>query len=268
MELVRLLSDARFLMRDFHTPINLSALQVYHSGMVTMPECTLRDKTANLSVPRLMSERDHEWLTGMNILYGHTSGVSSVALSSDGSRIVSGSDDRTVRIWDAASGTVQHTLEGHTYRVTSVAFSSDGLRIVSGSADETVRIWDAASGTVQHTMKGHTEEVTSVAFSSDGLRIVSGSDDRTVRIWDAASGTVQHTLEGHTYRVTSVAFSSDGLRIVSGSYDFTVRIWDLNTGAMQHVLQRYYPSQSLSTFLAASTLKNRWCTFSMQNRHH
>jgi WD40 repeat protein len=139
---------------------------------------------------------------------------------------------------------------------------------VSGSHDCTVRIWDAALGTVQHTMKGHTSRVASVAFSSDGLWIVSGSWDKTVRIWDAASGTVQHTLEGHTAWVTSVAFSFDGLQILSGSDDCTVRIWDLNTGAMQHVLQEYHPSQSLSTFLAASTPKNRWCTFSMQNRHY
>jgi hypothetical protein len=298
MELVKLLSDARFLMRDYHTPITLSALQVYYSGAVSMPECDLRKKTMDVSTAHLISKREPGWQTGMSILDGHTSYVNSVACSSDGSQIVSGSDDETLRIWDAASGTVQHTMEGHTNLVTSVGFSSDGLRIVSGSYDNTVRIWNATSGTVQRTMEGHTSKVTSVGFSSDGLRIVSGSydntvriwdaalgtvqhtmaghmswvtsvafspdgarivsgsADKTVRIWDAASGTVQHILEGHTSWVTSVAFSSNGLRIVSGSWDQTVRIWDLNTGTMQHVLQRYYSSQSLSTFLAASKLRN------------
>jgi hypothetical protein len=236
MELVELLSDARFLMRDHYTPITLSALQVYHSGAVTMPECALRKKTVDISVPHLISEREHGWQTGMNILYGHTSYVTSVACSTDGLRIVSGSYDETVRMWDAASGTIQHTLEGHASLVTSVAFSSDGLQIVSGSRDETVRIWDAASGTIQHTLEGHTGEVTSVAFSSDSLRIVSGSYDCTMRIWDAASGTTQHTMEGHTSRVTSVAFSPDGARVVSGSYDNTVRIWDAASGTVQHTM--------------------------------
>jgi WD40 repeat protein len=202
-----LLADAHFLIRDYHMPISVSALQVYHSGVVNMPECALRKKAMDGITPYLISERDRGWDTGMTILYGHTKGVNSVAFSSDGLRIVSGSSDNTVRIWDAISGTMQNTLEGHTCPVHSVAFSSDGLRIVSGSGDNTVRIWDAISGTIQNTLEGHASSVTSVAFSSDGLRIVSSSGDNTVRIWDAISGTIQHTLEGHTSSVFSVAFS-------------------------------------------------------------
>jgi hypothetical protein len=237
MELVRLLSDARFFMRDFNTPISLSALQVYHSGVVTMPECTLRDKIANISLPRLISEHDHGWQAAMSILYGHTERVTSVACSSGGSQIVSSSWDHTVRIWDAVTGTTQHTLKGHTGLVASVAFSFDGLRIVSGSQDHSVRVWDVVIGTTQHILNGHTGEVTSATFSSDGLRIVSGSYDETVRIWDAVSGTTQHTLEGHTDCVNSVDFSSDESRIVSGSKDRSVRVWDAVSGTIQHTLK-------------------------------
>jgi WD40 repeat protein len=225
MEFVQLLADARFFMRDYHTPISLSALQVYYSGVVTMPECALRKKTVNLPMPRLISERDHGWQAEMSILYGHI---------------------------------------GDVY---SVAFSSDGSRIVSGSKDHTVRVWDAVSGTIKHILEGHTESVSSVAFSSDSLWIVSGSWDKTLRIWNAVSGTNQHTLEGHTHIVTSVAFSSDSLRIVSSSLDCTVRIWDPNTDASQHVLEGYSTEQSLSAFLAASTLRNGWCILSWQICH-
>jgi WD40 repeat protein len=103
-----------------------------------------------------------------------SSSSSSVAFSVD-SRIVSGSGDKTVKIWNAATGEVENTLQGHSSYVTSVAFSVDGSRIVSGSYDKTVKIWNAATGEVENTLLGHSSYVTSVAFSVDGSRIVSGS---------------------------------------------------------------------------------------------
>jgi WD40 repeat protein len=164
-------------MRDYLKPISLSALHVYHSGVATMPECGLRKKPIHLGTARLISVRSQGWQTGTTVLEGHTGSVSSVAVSSSGSRIVSGSHDHTVRIWDAISGAPQHNLEGHRNLVRSVTFSSDGLRVVSGSDDRNVRIWDATTGVVLHTLEGHTDGVLSVDISSNGLRIVSGSFD-------------------------------------------------------------------------------------------
>ncbi|KAG9090934.1 hypothetical protein FS749_000189 [Ceratobasidium sp. UAMH 11750] len=153
----------------------------------------------------------------------------SVAFSSDGRRVVSGSADQTLRIWDAQTGgALLRPLHGHSDSVLSVAFSSDNRRIVSGSLDRTVRIWDAQTGAViLGPLQGHSGPVASVAFSSDALRIVSGSSDQKVRIWDAQTGAaLLHPLQGHSDSVWCVAFSSDGRRIVSSSSDNTVRIWD------------------------------------------
>ncbi|KAG9076716.1 hypothetical protein FRC06_009352 [Ceratobasidium sp. 370] len=153
----------------------------------------------------------------------------SVAFSSDGRRIVSGSSDKTVRIWDAQTGAaLLRPLRGHSNLVTFVAFSSDDRRIVSGSDDKTMRIWDAQAGAaLLDPLRGHSDSVRSVAFSSNGRRIVSGSDDKTVRIWDAQTGAaLLDPLRGHSDSVRSVEFSSNGRRIVSGSEDYTVRIWD------------------------------------------
>jgi hypothetical protein len=112
----KLLTDAHFLMRDYQTPISLSALHVHHGGVASMPECALRKKAAGRSNARLISEREQGWQTGTTILEGHTSSVASVAFSSDGSRIVSGSYDETVHIWDVDTGTSQHVLEGYDGR--------------------------------------------------------------------------------------------------------------------------------------------------------
>ncbi len=168
-----------------------------------------------------------------NLLQGHTDSVWSVAVSPDGQRIVSGSDDNTVRIWDAATGKpIGQPLQGHKASVFSVAVSPDAQRIVSGSADNTVRIWYAATcEPFGKPLQGHTDSVGSVAVSPDAQRIVSGSADNTVRIWDAATGEpIGQPLQGHTNQVYSVTVSPDGQRIVSGSADKTVRIWNAATG--------------------------------------
>jgi len=100
---------------------------------------------------------------------GQTSTVNSVAFLHDGKRVVSGSYDNTLSIWDAETGqTVSGPFEGHTSTVNSVAFSHDGKRVVSGSYDNTVRIWDAETARVSGPFEGHINVVTSVAFSHDG----------------------------------------------------------------------------------------------------
>ncbi|CCM02480.1 uncharacterized protein FIBRA_04580 [Fibroporia radiculosa] len=116
-------------------------------------------------------------------LQGHIHWVRSVAISHDGQIIVSGSADKTIRVWDANTGRqLGLPLRGHTQSVRSAAISHDGQQIVSSSGDNTVRIWDVGSGRqVGSPLEGHTAWVTSVAISPDEQRIVSGSDDMTIR---------------------------------------------------------------------------------------
>jgi hypothetical protein len=157
-------------------------------------------------------------------LRGHSSSVGSVCLSADGSRIISGSVDSTIKIWNAATGACEMSLEGHNDSVRSVCISVDGSRIISGSKDKTINIWNAATGACEMSLEGHSSIVESVCLSADGIRIISGSYDNTIKIWNAATGACEMTLRGHRHWVTSVCLSADESRIISGSWDETIKI--------------------------------------------
>ncbi|KAJ6564281.1 WD40-repeat-containing domain protein, partial [Mycena capillaripes] len=191
--LLEFVTNAKRFISFFGEPINQSAPHIYLSALALAPEGSEITKRFSHEFPQLVTitrGRMKNWPSTIAVLEKHTHLISSVAFSPDGMRIVSGSYDRIVCIWDAETGAaLREPLEGHTNPVTSVAFSPDGKRIVSGSNGRTVRIWDAETGAaLREPLEGHTNSVTSVAFSPDGKRIVSGSHDDTVHIWDAQTG--------------------------------------------------------------------------------
>jgi WD40 repeat protein len=172
----------------------------------------------------------------LRILNGHGGRVHAVAVTADGRRAVSGSEDGTVRVWDLEAGTAVHALTGHHAEVHAVAVSADGRRAVSGSYDGTVRVWDLEAGTAVHTLTGHGWLVSAVAVTADGRRAVSGGQDKTLRVWDLEAGTEVYALTGHDW-VDAVTVTPDGRRAVSGGgEDGMVRVWDLEAGAAAHAL--------------------------------
>ena len=166
-------------------------------------------------------------------LKGHSNSVYCVAVLPDG-HIVSGSEDRTLRVWDPSTGRCLLTLSGHSGAVVKVAVLPDG-RIVSGSHDKTLRVWDPSTGQCWQILEGHSNWINCVTVLPDG-RIVSGSEDRTLRVWDSSTGQCLQILEGHSDRVSCVAVLPDG-HIVSGSWDNTLRVWDPDTGICIEIME-------------------------------
>ncbi|PSB02422.1 trypsin-like peptidase domain-containing protein [Merismopedia glauca] len=163
-------------------------------------------------------------------LTGHAQSIYGLAYSPDGKTLASGSADRTIKIWDMATGKDLYTLNGHGGSVYSVAYNPRSQSLASASADKTIKIWDLITGKEIRTLTGHMYSVKSIAYSPDGQNLASGSWDKTIKVWDVATGQQIYTLTGHTNAIDSIAYSPDGKTLASGSADKTIKLWDLTTG--------------------------------------
>ena len=160
---------------------------------------------------------------------GHSAWGRSVCYSPDRKYVVSGSEDKTINIWEIETGRCIRTLEGHTDTVYAVCYSPDGKYIASGSGDGTIKLWEVSSGSCVKTLKAKTV-VTSLSYSPDGRYVASGSWDKTIKLWDVASGECIKVFAGHTDLINSVCYSPNGKYIVSGSKDKTIKLWEVATG--------------------------------------
>jgi WD40 repeat protein/tRNA A-37 threonylcarbamoyl transferase component Bud32/type II secretory pathway pseudopilin PulG len=179
----------------------------------------------------------------------HSGAVFSVAFSPDGTRLASGSADRTVQVWDLRSPSSSPLiLSGHDGNVYSVAFSSDGFRLATSSADKFVRVWDLRTPTAAPLrVQGPQAALESLAFSRDGSQLAAASLDKTIRIWNLRDlPSPPAVFEGHEGGVNMVVFSPDGLRIASASDDKTMRLWNARDSKASPVIFRGHDAPVLS----------------------
>jgi WD40 repeat protein len=182
------------------------------------PDIMIEEKDIKDLKAKIVNPNDLIWCKG------HEKVPTCAAFAPDDTLLVTGSADKSARLWDAASGAAKHTLSGHTDAVAAVAFSPDGKLVATGGRDGLVKLWNVKTGKETASLKGHTV-VRALAFAPDGKSLASRGEDQTVRIWDAKTGAEQAVLSEHKGTVLTVAFSRDGALLASGAEDKTVRLW-------------------------------------------
>jgi WD40 repeat protein len=163
-------------------------------------------------------------------MIGEDDAIYGVLFNKDGGRVLSGSHDNTMRLWDTETG----RGIGAPMKLDAPARGAmfiDDERLVFWSADYTLRIWDVSTGAPIGKPMGHERDVNGALLSPDGRHILSWSDDKTLRLWDASTGVLIGEPMEHDFSVNGALLSPDGVRILSWSLD-TLRLWDASTGRL------------------------------------
>jgi WD40 repeat protein/serine/threonine protein kinase len=165
-----------------------------------------------------------------NTLTGHRHTVTSLCLSRDGRQALSGSGDRTIKLWDVADGSCLATFRGHEAAVCSVQFSADGQQILSAGKDQALMLWELQSGRRLQAFRGHKDAVRSACLTVDGQYALSAGADGTLKLWEVATGRCLRTIAAGQGEVNTVSLSADERHVLSGGWDQTLKLWEVASG--------------------------------------
>ncbi|OMJ68058.1 hypothetical protein SteCoe_34602 [Stentor coeruleus] len=175
-------------------------------------------------------------------IQSHTDTISSLAISNNNQFLVSGSSDKTVRLWNILEKKQIFIYKGHTGIVTSVAISNNNEFIISGSIDTTLRVWNFYEKKSKAILKGHSSEVLCITITNDNKTLISGSLDMTIKIWNLTTKILILTLSGHFNRVNSLSLSKDNQTLVSGFKDSSILVWSLSKRSRLATINGHYQS--------------------------
>jgi len=196
----------------------------------------------------------------------HTNGVKALAVSPDGSRVVSGGYDRFLKLWRVENSAFLWEVDNGS-NVLTAAYSPDGQFIATGDVGRNVKIWRASNSALVRTLAGHTNSVMSVAYSPDGTRIASGSFDNTVKVWNASTGALITTLAGPTGGVWAIGFSPDNNYLIAIDGDGKVNRWNGNADTWFGVFQAYNrPAEGIPTSLAWARNSTEFATGNLSGK--
>ncbi|KAL6833522.1 putative wd40 protein [Trichoderma sp. SZMC 28015] len=276
-DMLELLYDARRFILRFRYVAGAAPLQLYISGLTfaptrsTVSQCFIKERPDWIFIPRNIEDN---WDTQLQTLRGHTASLQCITFSPNGLLLASCAYDKTVRIWEIATGTLRQTFTGYEDSVACVAFSLDSRTLASISKDGISKFWDVDTGVLQRTIQ-HDDSIDDAAFSLDisllatrrsrkiiiwdlklgGTRqyeldktsgacpslafsadrlLLAGVSDSEIIVWDIATGAVRQTIKGQSGKVESLAFSPNSLLLASGHEDSIVKLWDIIAGTQKY----------------------------------
>ncbi|OIW18309.1 hypothetical protein TanjilG_31449 [Lupinus angustifolius] len=165
-------------------------------------------------------------------LNAHEGGCAAISFEYNSSRLITGGQDRLVKVWDTNTGTLSSNLRGCLGSVLDLIITHDNRSVIAASSSNNLYVWDLSSGRVRHTLTGHTDKVCAVDVSKVSSRhVVSASYDRTIKVWDLVKGYCTNTIISYS-NCNALSFSMDGQTIFSGHVDGNLRLWDIQTGKL------------------------------------
>ena len=161
---------------------------------------------------------------------GHRQGITCLAFHPVYKRLVSGSEDATIIIWECDEFTQERSLRAHSNTINALTFDQSGKLLASCSNDMNIKIWNFESMTCIKTLSGHEHTVSGIEFTNDGNFIYSASRDHTIKFWDISSGNCKKTFDGHSDWVRCVTLNEKGNLLASSSDDESIIIWQADNG--------------------------------------
>lgn len=217
--------SAEEVLRDLQIPVGQTS---------AMPLQTVSSVALMPSLPPM----PQIWLKAYTIRE-HRDRIRCLAMHPAGDLFASGSNDRTVRLWELTTGRNLQVLQGHKEPIHAVVISPSGKTLASGGSDKTICLWHVETGRLLHTLTEHTNWVNALAVTGDGLMLVSAGDDKTIKRWNLEGGSLLQSWAGHSSPIYALAISPDSKLLASGGNDREIKLWDLETGIHIRTFSRH-----------------------------